>query len=60
MSARKTLIFGVGINDADYVTRSTKVVDGHQKTNWRCPFYQAWSNMLERSYCPKMNSVSLR
>ncbi|MBL1311256.1 MULTISPECIES: hypothetical protein [Pseudomonas] len=53
MSARKTLIFGVGINDADYVTRSTKVVDGHQKTNWRCPFYQAWSNMLERSYCPK-------
>lgn len=53
MSARKTLIFGVGINDADYVTRTTKMVDGHQKTTWRCPFYQAWSNMLERSYCPK-------
>jgi hypothetical protein len=39
------LVFGVGINDADYAVRpkiNGKVVP--------CPFYVAWTNMLSRCY----------
>lgn len=42
------LVFGVGINDADYVVKPT--VDG--KRVW-CPFYRVWHNMLERCYSEK-------
>lgn len=57
MKPRK-LIYGVGINDADYVTQKLETigyVDGKrkQKTVWRCPFHQAWSNMLQRCYDAK-------
>lgn len=44
---RKSLVQGVGINDADYVTV--------YKTNGReitCPFYRKWRNMLKRCYNP--------
>lgn len=46
---RKTkLLYGVGINDADY--RLTLVVGG--KTEM-CPFYRVWCNMLGRCYYKK-------
>ena len=35
------LVYGVGINDADYVVRKGGVF---------CPFYVRWSNMLKRCY----------
>lgn len=38
-------VFGVGINDADYVTG--KKVNGKFV---RCPFYRRWINMLTRCY----------
>lgn len=49
------LLFGVGINDADYVTQKWETigyVDGKQKKKlvWVCPYYRAWANMLKRSY----------
>lgn len=37
----KDLIYGVGINDADYIV--------NQKNN-PCPFYRAWFSMLYRCY----------
>ena len=40
---RESLVYGVGINDADY-----QVSNG----NWRCPFYKTWKNMLARCYSP--------
>ena len=57
MKIRK-LICGVGINDADYVVQKWEkigYVDGKQKRKliWRCPFYRAWSSMLERCYSTK-------
>ena len=42
----KKLIFGVGLNDADYVVRPT--VGGVQKA--MCPYYRKWTNMLQRCY----------
>lgn len=44
----KKLLFGVGINDADYVVQPT--VNGKQVI---CPFYQYWKHMLERCYDAK-------
>lgn len=52
------LIFGVGLNDADYVTRRYEElpkVSGKrkQKLVWICPFYATWKSMLDRCYSPK-------
>ena len=49
----KKLIYGVGINDAGYVVEKKETI-GHidgkikQKRVWICPYFQAWSNMLQR------------
>ena len=49
------LVYGVGINDANYVTQLSEelgYVDGVRKRKlvWICPFYQAWRDMLGRGY----------
>lgn len=54
----KRLLFGVGINDADYVTQvmeTISYVNGKQKQKlvWKCPFYRKWSAMLGRCYSEK-------
>ena len=41
--AKRKLLYGVGINDASYIThRRDQAV--------RCPYYRVWSNMMERCY----------
>jgi len=57
MKAKK-LVYGVGINDADYVTQKMETVEyvnGKQKQIlvWVCPYYRAWENMLMRCYSDK-------
>ena len=56
LSTRK-LVYGVGINDADYVVqkKETIEVNGKQKRRlvWICPYYQVWKSMLERCYSAK-------
>lgn len=56
MNVRK-LVYGVGINDADYVVQrdETVIVNGKRtrKLVWICPYYQAWKNMLNRCYSTK-------
>lgn len=56
MKPRK-LVYGVGINDADYfvVRFETIVVNGKQKRKlaWACPYYRAWTSMLRRCYSIK-------
>ena len=53
----KKLVFGVGVNDADYAVtkRETIIVDGRQKWKivWICPYYRAWKSILERCYSIK-------
>lgn len=41
-------VFGVGINDANYMVRIE--IDGAMRT---CPYYARWAKMLERCYCKK-------
>ena len=41
---RKKLIFGVGVNDADYPVNCSK--------RGLCPFYFRWRDALRRCYCP--------
>lgn len=53
------LVCGVGINDADYVTQKWEHhgydANGKQIQTlvWKCPFYNAWVNMLSRAYSVK-------
>ncbi len=54
----KKLVYGVGINDADYAVQKFEFlgyVDGKkkQKRAWRCIYYRAWTSMLERCYSAK-------
>lgn len=49
--SRRRLIYGVGTNDADYVT--APMVEGKQKV---CPYYRKWLGMLQRGYCPKFKA----
>ena len=48
-------VCGVGINDADYAVvkfETNGYVGGKReyKKIWACPYYRAWSSMLERCY----------
>lgn len=54
----KKLVYGVGINDADYVTQRFETigyVNGKQKQKlvWICPYYKSWRDMLKRCYSTK-------
>ena len=42
------LVYGIGVNDADYVVRST--INGRRV---KCPAYMSWGNMLKRCYSEK-------
>jgi hypothetical protein len=43
--AHRKLVFGVGVNDAEYIVQS--VVNGNRLM---CPYYQKWTGMLMRCY----------
>lgn len=52
------LVYGVGINDADYVVQKTvtiRDVNGKRKRRlvWACHFHSAWNSMLQRCYSTK-------
>jgi len=51
------LVYGVGINDADYVVHKYESieVDGVRKRRlvWECPYHRAWKSMIMRCYSPK-------
>lgn len=49
--ANRRLKYGVGINDADYVTKP--VINGKET---RCPAYKAWHHMLLRAYNQRYNT----
>ena len=47
---KKKLVFGMGINDADYKLSHREVINNKRKMLWRCPFYTSWAGMLKRCY----------
>ena len=58
--ARK-LVFGVGINDADYAVTEWGTIEvggvRKQKLVWYCPYYRAWVGMLKRCYSAKFQET---
>ena len=49
------LVYGVGINDADYVVERKETISGvngerKQKLVWYCPYFRTWKGMLQRCY----------
>lgn len=52
---KRKLVYGVGINDSDYVTlKSVPYIDNNGKRKykrvWACPFHSRWESMLARCY----------
>lgn len=50
MRKESKLVYGIGLNDADYQVTVYAVISGKKKRFWTCPFYLTWSNMLMRCY----------
>jgi len=48
MQKKTRLVFGIGINDANYVVKPR--INGKMVT---CPFYETWKSMLKRCYSAK-------
>ena len=49
MRKKNKLVFGVGINDADYHVYKRE----NGKKVWGCPYYRTWTDMLVRAYSDK-------
>lgn len=49
----RSRVYGIGINDADYVTTMSKKNGG-----WRCPFYYRWEKMLRRCYSEHYQKIN--
>lgn len=51
------LVFGVGINDADYAVTEWETIEVNgvrkRKCVWYCPYYRSWVEMLRRCYSTK-------
>ena len=51
------LVFGVGINDADYVVTEWETIEVNgarkKKLVWMCPYYRTWKGVIERCYSPQ-------
>lgn len=47
------LIYGVGVNDIDYVAQKFTTIDKKDVLVWVCPFYSRWKSMLARCYSKK-------
>lgn len=58
----KKLVYGVGINDADYAVQKFETIGyvggkRKQKMVWICPYYLKWSDMLKRCYSTKLQET---
>ena len=53
---RNKKLYGVGVNDADYVTQTNKEVNGKRIQVWMCPIYRTWTSMLARCYSEKLHA----
>ena len=54
MRKKNRLVFGVGVNDADYIVHKHEMIDSKVKSVWLCPFYKKWKHMLGRCYDKKL------
>jgi len=50
------IVYGAGLNDADYVPEVRVFINGKQKRIWICPFFSTWRDMLKRCYSHRFQS----
>lgn len=48
--SKRSPIYGVGINDSDYVTQKSVYENGKRRVIWCCPFFDRWRKMIQRCY----------
>ena len=53
MVGRRRKLYGVGVNDSDYITQ--KLTNGGREI---CPFYARWRDMLRRCYSEKFQATA--
>lgn len=53
MVGRRSKLYGVGVNDSDYITQ--KLTNGGREI---CPFYARWRDMLRRCYSEKFQATA--
>lgn len=58
MKTKNKLVYGHGINDADYPVQRFDYTSGKAKRIWACPIYIDWKSMLSRAYCRKVSEVN--
>lgn len=56
MKSEKRTVFGIGINDAGYITRKHAAISGKRKEVWRCPLYDTWRGMMKRCYSSNLHA----
>lgn len=57
---KNKLVYGVGVNDADYLLQTFQYIGGRKIRNWICPYYVTWKKMLERCYSDKWHTARPR
>lgn len=50
------LVYGVGVNDAEYQVNWTEQLGDGSATKQTCPFYRVWKSMLFRCYNTKFHA----
>lgn len=53
---RRKIVYGAGINDADYQVYRCRRVDGKMVVDWVCPYYSRWLDMIRRCYSKKQKT----
>ncbi|AGH32233.1 HNH endonuclease [Vibrio phage 11895-B1] len=46
----KGLVYGVGINDADYIVKPSELINGKYVITGECPVYSTWKDLVRRCY----------
>lgn len=53
MYDKRRPLYGVGVNDADYMVMKYEGKGEERRTTWRCPYYSRWVLILRRCYSEK-------
>lgn len=56
---KKGVVYGFGINDADYQVKPTQLIKGKYVIVGECPVYSTWKDLLRRCYSASFRKQKL-